>query len=222
MGLAAVIAVGVLLSMKSSHSTTTAAGPSPSATDSATASASPSPSAAGTGGGAVSPTVPGWQGVQAGSADVDVPSDWTVGSSASLSKVGGVAISGVGACGSQGGGGYRAVVATVTDPGADPTAVANSQVQQFLAGAGMTTANPQVSMAPPVAGTGGYQDYKATITLTPAAGDNCTPPEAIVHIVLTSGSAGTTGVLIEGDQQVNEAVAESDLDKIATTVRPAS
>jgi hypothetical protein len=227
---AALVAVGVIAAVvvlvnknggqtnsASTASTTGAAASSTSAAASSTESggtATTGPDVTATG---PHPTIPGWTAVAVGSgAAADVPPDWSTGSGASVITQA-AAVSGLGACTGMPTS-FRAVVEPLAGSSSDPNVVLQTVLRNV---GGYDKAGPQIAMAAPhPTADGTFQDYRAVVGLTPPTGQNCDPPQAIVHILIKTGSSGLiTALFVEGDQQCNGAVDPATLDKIANSVR---
>jgi hypothetical protein len=221
---AVVVVVVVLVNQHGSKQNTAAPSASasptaqpPSSTDSGSGPTT-GPDATATGG-QPRGVVPGWTTVSVGPATaVDVPPSWVTGSAAAqLSNA--AAAEGIGACQNMPSS-FRGIVEPLPQSSSDIHAILQGALVQF----GYDTAGPQIALASPHPTTDGtFQDYRAVVGLTPPTTQNCVPPQAIVHILLKTDAGGaTTALVIEGDQQCDQAPDPNDLDKIAMSVRTVS
>jgi hypothetical protein len=165
-------------------------------------------------------TVSGWQVLTDGGAAVDVPPDWAI--APGVAPGGGSdteAVYGQGACGTPTS--FRGRVMQMSDASPDIATGARNIVDSVIT-AYYGSDRAQLSMGDPKpTADGALTDYKATLTLTPA--NSCDPPKAIVHVVVARGDkGGTFAIVVLADQQAPGAPAESDLDRIASTVRAAN
>jgi hypothetical protein len=183
------------------------------------------------------PAVAGWQVVSEsvpdpasatgadGEVSVDVPPSWTVlpGRSSTGTYAEAQAEFGVGYCGN---GSFAAFLGEYGDPSPQPAQGANNVLQDALKDFGYTRFRPQVQLAAPVQLTGGYQDFKATVTMTlpPRTDPNfaCDAPSAIIHVVVRTEHGATFAMVVGADQGLTVDAPAADVDKVAASVRATS
>lgn len=206
--------------------------------------AAPTPSLGGPGPGSsaspppANPTIPGWHAVVAVKHGVtyDAPPSWSVKTPDTIigfgDSKGNPQVAGSGAATYKDGycsghpGSSRAQASVTGYVTTDPAADAKDAAQKWATYGYETDENspaPSVTISGPTPmNAGGVQAQLATATVTVHdTANKCMPPRAIVHVVAVPTKDGKVAVLVVlADQGVADAAPDSDLQKIAATVRP--